>query len=192
MQNLIAIIYVLTMVAGSNNSTYQHTDLLPETVIIASRDQNTNIGHEYVLPEVLVVADRYAPVKSAKPTQVEPIAIAEKTKKTLNLTLDLRPNFAYAKPVYDVEVVPCSKTRSGNCNIAAGDTIKEDMTVTGGNAQIDGVLDGDLAADHRAGLDEGGVADVAAATHDIEEAARSAGLSGISACRPRFCRPGTP
>jgi cytoskeletal protein CcmA (bactofilin family) len=41
--------------------------------------------------------------------------------------------------------IPNAVTFSGDYNLPAGDTIDEDVTVTGGNAVIDGVISGDLA-----------------------------------------------
>ena len=132
------------MVSGFNNSIYEHTDLFPETTVTALKYEGAKVVHEIVLPEVVVVADRYVPGKSTKSAHAESITKEVKKQKIHSLTLNLRPNFAYADPISHF-ATPCGKTYSGNLNVAAGDTVKEDMTVTGGNAQIDGVLDGDLA-----------------------------------------------
>jgi len=150
MQGLITIFYMVTLVSSpqalsSNNSVYGHSDILPETVVTAPRNDIATVGHIDILPEVIVTATKTPIPHNTDLAQTRYANYEIIKNRVYKFSSVLKPNFAYAKPVDDVEAINCGKTSTGNFTVAAGDTIKEDMTVTGGDANIDGVIDGDLA-----------------------------------------------
>ncbi len=125
---------------------YEHEDeawtgLMPEVTVTALRYENEDDAWSGMMPETIVRAPRYDDV-------------ALKTDHTVRLfhiplTHQHRSDDAHAQLAFDIEVSPdvsfTGMTVSGDYHVAEGDTIDEDVTVSGGNAEIDGVIDGDLA-----------------------------------------------
>jgi hypothetical protein len=108
--------------------------ILPEMVVTAERD--TAIS--YMLPETVVTAKRPA----------DRIVIHDRSD--LKAALDplheivMPINIAYAQPL-DMKVLTAAQTFGGDFTVETGDTVDEDVTVSGGNADIQGYIDGDLA-----------------------------------------------
>lgn len=55
------------------------------------------------------------------------------------------PLFAYAQPNNESDFLLCATTVGGDLDVLASDTIREDVTVKGGSAKVDGLIEGDLA-----------------------------------------------
>ena len=142
MQGLIAIIYMFTQVLSPTSATLENNydGLMPETVVTAPRYEGEDVAYSDMMPEVVVVADRCI----NQPRYADSPAVKELTQV---LSLLLEPKLAQARSIQDFEVmvIPSSTELSGGCDVAEGDTIREDVTVTGGSCSIDGVIDGDLA-----------------------------------------------
>jgi hypothetical protein len=113
----------------------------------------------YVLPEVVVKAERYAPAEgiSGSPTQIYFDPILGWTLPTMIVNasryepLDpeaiagyLLPRMAFADHGPEIKTVFASQTFSGSYTLNAGDTLRDDLTITGGSANINGVVLGDL------------------------------------------------
>jgi len=62
-----------------------------------------------------------------------------------NVELHWVDNLGHGQPRLHFKTFPCAKTVTGNFYVPAGDTIEEDISISGGSAKIDGVVDGDLA-----------------------------------------------
>ena len=113
----------------------------------------------YVLPEVVVQAERYAPAEgiSGSPTQIYfdpilgwtlPIMIVNASRyeaPAAEAIADLfLPKLAHADNGIKVHSKFASQTFSGSYTLNAGDTLRDDLTITGGSANINGVILGDL------------------------------------------------
>jgi hypothetical protein len=57
----------------------------------------------------------------------------------------MMPLFAYAQPGNESDFLLCATTVGGDFIVSEEDTVREDVTVKGGNAEIDGLIEGDLA-----------------------------------------------
>jgi hypothetical protein len=94
-----------------------------------------------MMPETIVRAQRYDDV----------VLKTNQTARLFNMLLAYQgePDDARAQFAHDIDFSPhvsfTGMTVSGDYHVAEGDTIDEDVTVSGGNAEIDGVIDGDLA-----------------------------------------------
>jgi len=117
--------------------------LMPETVVTAPRYENEDDAWAGMMIEVVVVAEH--PLQGDDDwTKIDQIQIP-----TFNASYNRTRYAAPAHLAYDIEFSPdfslAGTTVSGDYHVAEGDTIDEDITVSGGNAEIDGVIDGDLA-----------------------------------------------
>jgi len=113
----------------------------------------------YVLPTVVVKADRYEPAAEIAGTQTQvyfdpilgwtlPVMIVNASRYE---PLDaeaiagyLMPKLAHAENDIQAKAVFASQTISGSYTLNAGDTLRNDLTITGGSANINGVIMGDL------------------------------------------------
>lgn len=113
----------------------------------------------YVLPPVEVKADRYIPAAEIAGSETQiyfdpilgwtlPIMIVNASRYE---ALDaeaiagyLMPKLAFAEDESKVKAMFASQTISGSYTLNAGDTLRDDLTITGGSANINGVIMGDL------------------------------------------------
>jgi len=128
MQGIIAIILLFIQISGP--SSWQI--------------DNESIPFAGWMPEMVVTAPRYSEedddllcIKNANYRDGE--------SHTSYVDLDLVPLFAYAYPGDESDAILCATTIGGDLDVLASDTIREDVTVKGGNAEIDGLIEGDLA-----------------------------------------------
>jgi cytoskeletal protein CcmA (bactofilin family) len=162
MQGFITTILLLSQL--TNPVLSEDVGLMPEIVCTAPRYAYEDDAWSGLMPEVVCTAPRYEYEDTAWAGLVQEIVVvAEKpgdgdnaaltpryadyhSDQGLSFTLDLTPEsqipFLFA--AQDIELIPVAQTFSGDYNLPAGDTIDEDVTVTGGNAEIDGVVDGDF------------------------------------------------
>ena len=127
---------------------YTHEDiawsgLMPAVEVAATRYENEDIAWAGMLSPVQVVANKLTAIDAPKPASPEPRAVQAILINELK-----EPDFELDMQVADLKIfgaIPGAVTFSGDYNLAVSDTIDEDVTVTGGNAQIDGVIIGDLA-----------------------------------------------
>ncbi len=167
MQGLIAFLVVFSQISGpSAMETYDsslngYIGRMPEVVVSATRYEHEDEAWAGLMPEVVTVAQRYEDEDDAW-TGMMPETIvcapryddySQKTDRLVRLFNMLlthgESNEAGAQLAYDIEFTPdyypAGMTVSGDYRVALGDTVDEDVTVSGGNAEIDGVIDGDLA-----------------------------------------------
>jgi cytoskeletal protein CcmA (bactofilin family) len=117
-----------------------YSGMMPETVVTAPRFEGEDIAYSGMMPEVTVVADR-------RINQTKYIDSQIKKEQTYFLAYATEPAVVLDKSGDDIDVTVkfAGLTFSGNYDLAEGDTIDEDVTVTGGNAKIAGVICADLA-----------------------------------------------
>jgi hypothetical protein len=143
MQSFIAIIFALAQLTNPAWGSVKYDQalgyVLPEVVVTAERynaplDPGVNQTRVYydpvlgwTLPAMIVNASRPEPLNAR--------TIAGKVMPTL----------AFADDGIKVKTIPASQTFSGNYTLGAGDTLKDDLTVTGGTANVNGVIIGDLS-----------------------------------------------
>ncbi len=170
MQGLIILLMVFVQVSGPSaldaydSFPYESIGHMPEVVVQAPRYENEDDAWAGLMPETVVQAPRYENEDDAwAGLMLEVVVVAERTlrgdddwTKINNIQMPalnaLYEQSRYAGPAhlaYDIEFSPdvslAGMRVSGDYEVAEGDTIDEDITVTGGNAEIDGVIDGDLA-----------------------------------------------
>jgi cytoskeletal protein CcmA (bactofilin family) len=163
MQGLTTILLIVTALAGqvpTDNNAWVGTlpavevtatryagediawsGLMPAVEVTASRDVNEDITWSGMLPAVRIVAQRITEIGG--PAKSEPRYIPAALVSQVE-----EPDFELNMQVADLKIFGATvgaMTFSGDYSLPAGDTIDEDVTVTGGNAQIDGVISGDLA-----------------------------------------------
>ncbi|KPK69500.1 hypothetical protein AMJ87_10425 [candidate division WOR_3 bacterium SM23_60] len=148
--------------------------LMPETVTTAPRYEYEDAAWSGLMPETVTTAPRHHSEQVPNVIMADIFsdiryAIAEMRKNTR--TNDQANMYyecvevvhipAQEFSIRQMEFIPAGLTMSGDYHLPETDTINEDMTVSGGNAEIDGVIDGDLAV-------MGGMVDVnGAITGDI-------------------------
>ena len=119
MQGLIIIITALLQV--SNPGSGELVGQLPEIVIEAKRYKYEDIG----IPLIELIEQNFAFAQTIP--DLPDIPEKEKIKKKIKLDLEK------------------GNVIGENYHVPEGDTVNEDITVGGGNAEIEGVIDGDLA-----------------------------------------------
>ncbi len=161
MLNLLSIIVLLAQIANpaspSNVPLDQENGLMPEVVATAPRYQYEDVAWGGMMDEVVVIAQRFegedvayggmmdeVVVDAPRYLQDQNLEAKAYRPQTRQIRFELAPKFAYAQE-YDINPKLAGMTLSGDYELGANDTIDDDVTVTGGNAQIDGVIDGDLA-----------------------------------------------
>lgn len=163
MQGLILLICLLAQAFGpsANSEVLNYTDMMPEvivtaqryegediaysgmmpeTIVTAPRFEDENIAYSGMMPEVMVVADRRINQKKYTDSQI-------KKEQTYFIAYATEPAVVLDKSDNDIDVKVkfAGLTFSGDYELVEGDTIDEDVTVTGGNAKIAGVICADLA-----------------------------------------------
>ena len=125
------------------NEDVAWSGMMPAVEVTANRHENEDIAWSGMLAPVQVVAKKITGIDANRPPNPEPRAVQA------ILVSEVRdPDFELDVQVADLKIfgaIPAAVTFSGDYNLPASDTIDEDVTVTGGNAQIDGVISGDLA-----------------------------------------------
>ncbi len=165
MQGLITIFFVIMQFAGSTavEQTFEYIGQMPEITVTAPRYQYEDDAWSGLMPEKVVTAPRYTDEESTNAETMPAIVVTPYNHELENtgnavqandperLSFSLKycplPNFAhaYSNKDFDFKFTPVGNKISGDYYLAKEDTVDEDVTVTGGNAQIDGVIVGDLA-----------------------------------------------
>jgi cytoskeletal protein CcmA (bactofilin family) len=117
-----------------------YSGMMPETIITAPRFKGDDIAYSGMMPEITVVADRRINQTRYTDSQI-------KKEQTYFLVSATEPAVVFDKSGDDIDVKMkfAGLTFSGDYELVEGDTIHEDVTVTGGNAKIAGVICADLA-----------------------------------------------
>ncbi|MEO0107231.1 MAG: polymer-forming cytoskeletal protein [candidate division WOR-3 bacterium] len=88
---------------------------------------------------------------------------------------------AFASNPPDLKTEPCTHTFAGDFYLKTGDTLREDVSVSGGNAVIDGVIEGDLAVMGGSVMIKGTIdGDVAVFGGEIENAGKITGDAAVA------------
>ena len=163
MQGLTTILLIVAALAGQISAdSYAYIGTLPAVEVTATRYADEDIAWSGLMPAVEVTAPRYEnediawsgmlSVVNVVAERVSDIGLnttSEPRNRQAVLVADVKePDFELDMQVADLKifgVIPNAITFSGDYSLPAGDTIDEDVTVTGGNAQIEGVIIGDLA-----------------------------------------------
>ncbi len=163
MQGLTTILLlVIALVSQLPAETPDYVGALPAVEVIAPRYAAEDIAWSGLMPAVDVTATRYTqeditwssilPGMSATAQRLIE-AVGPANPEQIHMAATLVSSVEAPDPELNTEVadlkifgaIPGAVTFSGDYNLPAADTIDEDVTVTGGNAQIDGVISGDLA-----------------------------------------------
>jgi hypothetical protein len=165
MQSLIKILFIFAALAGqSMGIDYSYIGALPPVEVTAVRSVNEDVAWSGLMPAVEVTASRYENQDIAWCGMLPAVNIdAERYEYSIQDPLTDRrsvhmnavlvkqtptPNQAPSIPTADLKLysmLPNALTFSGDYHLLANDTIDDDVTITGGNARIDGVISGDLA-----------------------------------------------
>jgi hypothetical protein len=165
MQNLMKILLIIAALVGQSMAIdnayigalppvevtatrYENEDvawsgLMPAVEVTASRYENQDIAWCGMLPAVNVNAERYAYSTEASSVDARAAYVPAVLVKQVQ-----EPDLAQDMQAADLKIfgmIPNAVTFSGDYHLLESDTIDDDVTVTGGNAKIDGVIIGDLA-----------------------------------------------
>jgi len=163
MQGLTAILLIVAA-AGGQSLTADYIGSLPPVEVTATRYADEDVAWSGLLPAVEVTARRvenkdiaWAHVIPAVMATIEASCCDDESdhhddtphymEAILVRNTDM-PDFEINKSIADLKIfgaVPSAVTFSGDYHLAENDTIDEDVTVTGGNARIEGVIIGELA-----------------------------------------------
>ncbi len=158
MSGIITVLFILTQSFASTADAVSSDSItgyvLPEIIITAEpMNKSERIGSEgiyydeaygWMLPTTVITADRYCPAPDLRVTdwflprlafgqpqsQDEFLTTVSENKMKNNLSADNRV---------------AAMSFGGNYTLKAGDTIRDDVNVSGGTANINGVIIGDLA-----------------------------------------------
>jgi hypothetical protein len=166
MQGFMIILFIATHVAAPGvQTTYDSIGELPEITITAPRYEHEDEAWSGLLPEVMVIGQResqeiaYAGIIPATLIQTDNSSrngihttnavltkeCAYKTHSSFTEYAATTPDAPASQMIKNIPIQPVGLTVSGNYDLAENDTVYDDVTVTGGNATIKGVVDGDLA-----------------------------------------------
>ncbi|UCD04727.1 MAG: polymer-forming cytoskeletal protein [candidate division WOR-3 bacterium] len=165
MQSLTALLIIVTAIAGQPLVMEQdYIGALPPIEVTATRYADEDVAWSGLLPTVEVTAPRYVKqdidrtemVVAATYTTDDHCCETEYSYaddiaasfKSLLIEKTKIPDLELNMQIADLKIfgmVPGATTFSGDYHLAENDTIDEDVTVTGGNARIDGVIIGELA-----------------------------------------------
>ncbi|MDH4210375.1 MAG: polymer-forming cytoskeletal protein [candidate division WOR-3 bacterium] len=126
------------------NEDMAWSGLMPAVEVTASRYDKEDVAWSGMIPDVMSLIKAYCCENESEygHPDVEAAHAAILVKQ-----VDI-PDFEMNIEVADLKIfgaIPGAITFSGDYHLVAGDTIDEDVTVTGGNARIDGVIIGELA-----------------------------------------------
>ncbi len=128
MQGIIAVILLLTQISG-------HT---------TGGIDKGSVPFAGWMPEMVVTAQRYR-VEDDKPLCVRDAVYRDGESYASYVDFDRAPLLAYAQHDNESDFFLCGTTVGGDLDVLSRDTIREDVTVKGGNARVDGLIEGDLA-----------------------------------------------
>jgi cytoskeletal protein CcmA (bactofilin family) len=133
--------------------------MMPETTVMAPRSTDEEIAQMETTPEIVVSAarDQYDMIPEDHPVytlvidRIQPVH----TLYDIYREFSLFPRLASAQTIPDVDldnldidvnIKPMKGISiAGDYHLSAGDTVHDDVTISGGSALIDGVVDGDVA-----------------------------------------------
>jgi len=119
--------------------------LFVQTLGLSSLDTgNKSIPFAGWMPEMVVTAQRYSE-EDDKPLCVRDAVYRDGESYASYVDFDMAPLLAYAEPDNEPDFLLCGTTIGGDFIVSEEDTVREDVTVKGGNAEIDGLIEGDLA-----------------------------------------------
>ncbi|UCF71407.1 MAG: polymer-forming cytoskeletal protein [candidate division WOR-3 bacterium] len=158
MQNMILLVFAVAAIVNPLVADdYGYVGSLPEVEVMAVRYDEEDIAWSGLLPGIDVTAPRYHAIERQTTgiLQIEEKANFHPTPylpATLEKKIEVyceRPRNAQMQiEISDLgifSVIPGAVTFSGDYNLPQTDTIEDDVTITGGNARINGVISGDLA-----------------------------------------------
>jgi cytoskeletal protein CcmA (bactofilin family) len=163
MQSLVLVIYLLTQAYSPSVSSdmLNDTGMMPEVIVTAPRYEGGDIAYSGMMPEVIVTAPRYEGEDIAYSGMMPEIMVVadRRINQTTYKNDQIEREHMYSlvsttAPVVvvdksgddiDVNVKFAGLTFNGDYELPEGDTIREDVTVTDGNATIAGVICADLA-----------------------------------------------
>jgi cytoskeletal protein CcmA (bactofilin family) len=158
MQNVILILFAVAVIANPLVADdFGYVGSLPAVEVQATRYAVEDVAWTGLLPEVDVTAPRYhgREARLSDIMQVEEYADVFPTEyhpatyeKVIEIHSDKEPHGQMNIEIADLGIfgaIPGAVTFSGDYNLPQTDTIDEDVTITGGNARINGVISGDLA-----------------------------------------------
>ncbi|MEA3432312.1 MAG: polymer-forming cytoskeletal protein [candidate division WOR-3 bacterium] len=128
MQGIVAIILLFIQMSGPSSLDAN----------------NESIPFAGWMPEVVVTARRYSE-EDDKPLCVRDAVYRDGESYASYADFDMAPLLAYAEPDNEPDFLLCGTTIGGDFIVSEEDTVREDVTVKGGNAEIDGLIEGDLA-----------------------------------------------
>lgn len=156
MQSIITLILAGLAVMGMNKtqSHDQWCGQLPEVLVTATRPEQRNITTTTQTHHMVTAADRpanlskeYHRVISDSPEYTAHYADftieIDHDKKLVHAGEIIEPFHIFQAPFPVIKLA--GSTWSGNYHVLPNDTIHEDIMVSGGNAEIEGVVEGDLA-----------------------------------------------
>ncbi len=144
---------------------YEHEDdawsgMMPETVVSETRYENEDAAWSGMMPVTVATAPRYISDEQVPKVFMADIvgnighAIAEMTTSDDKAEDSADDCYQCVEVIHipshrfnmrEVEFTPVGMTFSGDYHVLESDTIEDDVTVSGGNATIDGVINGDVA-----------------------------------------------
>lgn len=156
MSGIITVLFILTQslspAAAASDPSLGY--VLPEIVVTAEpMNKHDRIGSEeiyydeaygWMLPTTVITADRYrsAPDLMVADWFLPRLAFAQPQSQN-EILVNVSENRTNRDPSTDNKVAAMSF--GGNYTLNAGDTIRDDVNVSGGSANINGVIVGDLA-----------------------------------------------
>lgn len=105
---------------------------------------NESIPFAGWMPEMVVTAQRYSE-EDDKPLCVRDAVYRDGESYASYVDFDMAPLLAYAEPDNEPDFLLCGTTIGGDFIVSEEDTVREDVTVKGGSAKVDGLIEGDLA-----------------------------------------------
>ncbi len=158
MQNMILLVFAVAAIVNPLVADdYGYVGSLPEVEVMAVRYDEEDIAWSGLLPGIDVTAPRYHAIERQttgilqieEEANVHPTSYLPATlEKKIEIHSERPRNVQMEIEISDLgifSVIPGAVTFSGDYNLPQTDTIEEDVTITGGNARINGVISGDLA-----------------------------------------------
>lgn len=165
MQGLTTILLIFAALAGqSTTADYAYVGALAPVEVTATRYENEDVAWSGLMPAVEVTAARYGGEDIAWAGMIPSVTFSladdghkpsiesgeYKCPPVPALLVQKAPKECcdFDLTISDLQIlhaIPTAMTFSGDYHLTENDTIDEDVTVTGGNAKIDGVISGDLA-----------------------------------------------
>ncbi len=146
---LFAVAVAASAAVGENAG---YVGALPGIDVEATRYEAEDIAWSGYLPGVDVIATRQEPeTKTARSTVGGDAEQTSFDARYVPASYEVALNHAPKAPRVKIPdmnitaIIPCGTTFSGNYQLPPSDTIDEDVTISGGNARIEGVISGDLA-----------------------------------------------